>query len=81
MITRFTREFGAGTTAILTWGGVRGGLSIALALALPQTPQKPVLLLATYAVAFFSIVAQGLTLGPLVRAYGMDQRASAYEEI
>jgi NhaP-type Na+/H+ or K+/H+ antiporter len=39
-----------------------------------------VLLVATYAVAFFSIVVQGLTLGPLVRAYGMDRRASAYEE-
>jgi monovalent cation:H+ antiporter, CPA1 family len=81
MITRFAREFGPGTTAILTWGGVRGGLSIALALALPPTPEKPVLLVATYAVAFFSIVVQGLTLGPLARAYGMDQRASAYEEI
>jgi CPA1 family monovalent cation:H+ antiporter len=80
LITDLKREFGRGSTAILTWGGVRGGLSIALALALPQTPEKPVLLVATYAVAFFSIVVQGLTLGPLVRAYGMDQRASAYEE-
>jgi CPA1 family monovalent cation:H+ antiporter len=81
MITRLKREFGPGTTAILTWGGVRGGLSIALALALPPAPEKPVLLLATYAVAFFSIVVQGLTLGPLARAYGLDRRAGAYEEI
>lgn len=80
MISGLKREFGPGSTAILTWGGVRGGLSIALALALPQTPEKPLLLLATYAVAFFSIVVQGLTLGPLVRAYGMDLRASSYEE-
>jgi CPA1 family monovalent cation:H+ antiporter len=77
MITRIKHEFGPGATAILTWGGARGGLSIALALALPQTPEKPVLLVATYAVAFFSIVVQGLTLGPLVRAYGMDLRPRA----
>lgn len=46
----------------LTWAGVRGGISVALALAIPPSPAKPGILAATYAVVLFSIVVQGLTL-------------------
>ncbi|ACS60642.1 sodium/hydrogen exchanger (plasmid) [Rhizobium leguminosarum bv. trifolii WSM1325] len=55
-------DFVRGTVIILVWGGLRGGISIALALSLPETPFKAALLAATYAVVIFSIVVQGLTL-------------------
>lgn len=47
----------------LTWAGVRGGISVALALSVPDNPAKPAILAATYAVVIFSIVVQGSTLG------------------
>lgn len=62
-------KFEDGSVAILTWGGLRGGISVALALSLPAVPEKPVILAATYAVVVFSIVAQGLTMKHLVGSY------------
>jgi len=56
-----------GTTRILAWGGLRGGVSVALALALPNGDERDVLLTLTYIVVLVSILAQGLTIGPLVR--------------
>lgn len=46
----------------LTWAGVRGGISVALALSMPESPARASLLSATYGVVLFSIVIQGLTL-------------------
>ena len=51
----------------MTSGGVRGGISIALALALPPSPQRDLILLVTYTVVIFSILVQGLTIGRLAR--------------
>jgi monovalent cation:H+ antiporter, CPA1 family len=51
---------------VLTWGGLRGGISIALALSLPEVAEKPPLLAATYAVVVFTIVVQGLSLRAVV---------------
>ncbi len=58
-------------TTILTWAGLRGGISIALALTLPDTPWRTQLLVVTYAVVVFTIVVQGLTFPRVLRAaYG-----------
>ena len=56
-----------GATMILGWGGLHGALSLALALSLPQGPQRALILAVTYAVVAFSIAAQGLTFAPLTR--------------
>lgn len=63
----FLRTFSSGSIAILTWGGLRGGVSVALALSLPDGGAKPIILTATYAVVIFSIVVQGLTVKQVVR--------------
>jgi len=51
----------------LTWAGLRGGISVALALSLPSGEMRDLLLTVTYVVVVFSIVVQGLSLGPLVK--------------
>ena len=51
----------------LTWAGVRGGISVALVLSVPDNPAKPAMLAATYAVVLFSIIVQGSTLGSVAR--------------
>lgn len=53
--------------AIMTWGGLHGALSLALALAIPEGPERALLLSLTYAVVAFSISVQGLTFVPLTR--------------
>lgn len=52
---------------LMTWGGLRGALSIAMALSLPETPERMVILACTYTVVVFSILVQGLTMGRLVK--------------
>ena len=59
-------DFVPHTTTIMTWGGLRGGISIALAMALPEECSE-VFLTVTYAVVVFSIIVQGLTVGPMAR--------------
>lgn len=56
---------------ILTWGGLRGGLAVALALVLPASDQRDAILVMTFAIVAFAILVQGLTLQMLLRRLGL----------
>jgi CPA1 family monovalent cation:H+ antiporter len=64
-----------GLVPILTWGGLRGGLSVAMALSLPDLPEKELILAATYGVVLFSVLAQGLTMRRLLGHYGVGRNS------
>jgi len=59
----FRNKFSKGTIKVLVWGGLRGGVSIALALSIDEGPHKPVILAITYFIVVFSIIVQGLSVG------------------
>ena len=61
------------TGIVMTWGGLRGALSIALVLALAATPWSGPLLPITYIVVVFSVLVQGLTMVPLLRRLGFEK--------
>jgi len=60
------RTFSPNVIKILTWGGLRGGISVAMALSLPPGRPRDIILTITYAIVVFSIIVQGLTVGKLV---------------
>ena len=73
VLSRFV-EKPRGDVVILTWAGLRGGISVALALSLPDISAKPLILTATYTVVVFSILIQGLTIEKVIRwAQGMER--------
>jgi CPA1 family monovalent cation:H+ antiporter len=71
-LLRRWRTVPRGTIRVLTWGGLRGGVSVALALALPLGPERDLVLSITYIVVLSSILLQGLTIGPLVKSVTRD---------
>lgn len=66
-LLRRWKRFATGTIPILTWGGVRGGISVALALVLPASSERSLILTITYAVVLFTIIVQSLSLGWLIK--------------
>ncbi len=67
-LMKLWRTFTPGAVKILTWGGLRGGISVALALSIPAGPERDLILPVTYTVVVFSILVQGLTIGRLIAA-------------
>jgi CPA1 family monovalent cation:H+ antiporter len=63
IILKYKNSYSPHAVKILTWGGLRGGISVALALSIPEGPWRDPLLTATYGVVIFSILVQGLTIG------------------
>jgi CPA1 family monovalent cation:H+ antiporter len=61
------RKFTPHAIRILTWGGLRGGISVALALSIPNVPERDILIAVTYLIVVFSILVQGMTVGRLVK--------------
>lgn len=74
-IVRVFHKPARGAISVLTWGGLRGGLAVALALALPAGALHNQLLAITYVVVVFSIVAQGLTMSSLLRRLHLSSTA------
>lgn len=66
-LMKLFRKFTPHAIRILTWGGLRGGISVALALSIPNVPERDMLIAVTYLIVVFSIFVQGLTVGSLVK--------------
>lgn len=72
LIIPFKEKFTRGTVIILVWGGLRGAVSIALALSIPTSPYKSVIISITYFVVIFSILVQGLSIGKIANKLNVN---------
>ena len=80
-LTRIDRSVKPGLAVVLTWAGVRGGLSLAMALSLPPSPERTIILAATYVVVIFSVVAQSLTLERVILRFGYGRPTKGDAEV
>lgn len=80
LLMRTFRPFSPGVVRILTWGGLRGGISVALALSMPSVPERNTIVIITYIVVVFSIVVQGMSLERLVDRIYPDAREHLSKE-
>lgn len=74
-------RFSPQTVKVLVWGGIRGGVSIALALSIPQNEYNKIIISITYCVVVFSIVVQGLTIGKVANPKKIATEEKVLEEI
>lgn len=83
-ILKLGRDFSPGVVKVLTWGGLKGGISVALAIYLFRKDfhfqGREAILAATYAVVIFSIIVQGMTIGPLIRKVVPSERVREFQE-
>lgn len=82
----FKTRFSPQTVKVLVWGGIRGGVSIALAMSIPKSEYSSVILSITYCVVVFSIVVQGLTIAKVanpkrIAKEEMEQESVALDEV
>jgi CPA1 family monovalent cation:H+ antiporter len=66
-LMRNAHTFSPQVVKLLTWGGLRGGISVALALSIPESESRDLIIVMTYIVVIFSILVQGLTMKPLIQ--------------
>lgn len=64
-ILKYLRDFSPNAIKIMTWGALRGGISVALALSIPAGTEREIIVSITYIVVVFSIIVQGLTISRL----------------
>ena len=66
-LLKLRQSFHPHVVTILTWGGIRGGISVALALSLPQGPERDIIVAITYVIVIMSVTLQGLSIKSLVQ--------------